>query len=329
MKPKLLVVELWGMGDLVLATPFLRAAAGTFDLTLLAKPMAQELQPRLWPGVEVVPFTFPWTAFRGKYNLTRWPWSELASLARQLRSRRFDIAVSARWDPRNDALLGLTGARRRVGFPRLRSGLFLTECLTPPSPGAHRYENWRVLARHLGFELPEKNKLASPSRSAQIVLIHTGAAQPARIWPLERFQILAAQLRQARYSVQIVCDSAQREWWSSRSEDVRVPESLAELMALIDGAGLFVGNDSGPGHLAAIMGVPTFTLFGNQYPSVFSPLHPASQWVEGSPCPYKPCYDSCRFATPECLWSISAPDAWAKLKYFAEQHLHAQRAPKA
>ena len=316
------------MGDLILATPFLRRAAEVFEVTLLAKPMAQELQPRLWPGVEVVPFTFPWTAFRGKYNLTRWPWGALASLVRQLRSRRFDLAASARWDPRDHLFLALVGTKGRVGFPRLCSGLFLTDRLSLPGSGAHRYDNWRLLASHLGIELPEKNKLPSQSRDAQTVLIHTGAAQPTRIWPLERFQILAAQLRQDHFAVQIVSDPTQREWWTSRGENVRVPENLSELMALIDSAGLFVGNDSGPGHLAAILGVPTFTLFGNQSPGAFSPLHPSAKWVEGSPCPYKPCYDSCRFATPECLWSIGSSNAWAKLKPFAEQHLGSPPAPK-
>ncbi len=321
MKPKLLVVELWGIGDLVLTTPFLRAAAGQFELTLLAKPLARELQPRLWPGVEVMPFAFPWTAFKGKYNLMRWPWRDLASLARQLRLRRFDIAVSARWDPRDHFLLGLTGAGRRVGFPRLGSGLFLSERLLLPGPGAHRYENWRVLGRHLGIELPAKGRLVTPLRKPDTILIHSGAAQPARVWPLERFQVLAAQLRQNHCTVQIVCDPAQREWWISHGENVRVPASISELMAQIDGAGLFVGNDSGPGHLAAIMGVPTFTLFGNQFPSLFAPLHPEAEWIEGGPCPYKPCYDSCRFAKPECLWSVGASDAWVKLKSFAEKHL--------
>jgi ADP-heptose:LPS heptosyltransferase len=62
LKPKLLIIELWGLGDLVLATPFLRAAAERFDVTLLAKPFALDLQPRLWPGVKVAPFTAPWTA---------------------------------------------------------------------------------------------------------------------------------------------------------------------------------------------------------------------------------------------------------------------------
>lgn len=325
MKLKLLVVELWGMGDLVLTAPFLRAATGQFELTLLAKPIALELQPRLWPGVEIIPFVFPWTAFKGKYNLIHWPWRDLASLTRQLRSRRFDIAVSARWDPRDHFLLALTGARRRVGFPRLRSGLFLSEPLSLSGPGAHRYDYWRVLGRHLGIELPSRDQLATPMRKPDTVLIHSGAAQPIRVWPLERFQFLAAQLRQNHYTVQIVCDPAQREWWISHGETVRVPTSLSELMTVIDDAGLFVGNDSGPGHLAAIMGVPTFTLFGNNLPGLFAPLHPAAEWIEGGPCPYKPCFDSCRFAKPECLLNTGASDAWMKLKSLAEKHLAGNR----
>jgi ADP-heptose:LPS heptosyltransferase len=327
MKLKLLVLELWGMGDLVLSTPFLRAAAGSFEVTLLAKPMARELQPRLWPGVEVIPFVFPWTAFRGKYNLWRWPWRDLAALARQLRARRFDIALSARWDPRDHFFMRLTGAGRRLGFPRAQSGLFLSERLLLPGPGAHRYDNWRVIGRHLGIELPTRNQLAPSARPSDTVLIHSGAAQQVRVWPLERYLMLARQLRQNHHTVQIVCDAAQREWWASRGESPRVPASLSELMALLDTAGLFVGNDSGPGHLAAILGVPTFTLFGNNLPSLFAPLHPAAEWMEGGPCPYKPCFDSCRFATPECLLGTDASAAWMKLKPFAEKHLAGNRAP--
>jgi heptosyltransferase-2 len=275
----------------------------------------------------VIPFVFPWTAFKKKYNLIHWPWRELASLARQLRSRRFDIAVSARWDPRDHLLLRLTGAGRRVGFPRLQSGLFLTERLPLPGPVAHRYEHWRIMGRHLGIELPARDQIVSPARASGAVLIHSGAAQPIRVWPLERFQMLAIQLRQNHHTVQVVCDPAQREWWSSHGENVLVPANLAELMALLDGAGLFVGNDSGPGHLAAIMGVPTFTLFGNNLPGLFAPLHPEAQWMEGGPCPYKPCFDSCRFAKPECLLSTSAADAWEKLKPFAENHPERNRPP--
>ena len=51
-KPKLLVVELWGLGDLVIATPFLQAACEKYAVTLLAKPYALDLRARLWPEVQ-------------------------------------------------------------------------------------------------------------------------------------------------------------------------------------------------------------------------------------------------------------------------------------
>jgi hypothetical protein len=52
-KPKLLVIELWGLGDLLIATPFLEAASQRYQVTLLAKPYAVDLQQRLWPEVKV------------------------------------------------------------------------------------------------------------------------------------------------------------------------------------------------------------------------------------------------------------------------------------
>src|SRR5512133_3443090 len=76
-KPSLLVVELWGMGDLVIATPFLQAASRKYTVTLLAKSYAHDLQRRFWPDVRVVDFHAPWTAFRHKYHLLRWPWRKL------------------------------------------------------------------------------------------------------------------------------------------------------------------------------------------------------------------------------------------------------------
>ena len=75
MKRKLLVIELWGVGDLAIATPFLRKASEQFDVTLLAKPYALDLQERFWPSLKVVPFNAPWTSFDRKYHLLSWPWA--------------------------------------------------------------------------------------------------------------------------------------------------------------------------------------------------------------------------------------------------------------
>jgi heptosyltransferase-2 len=322
-KPKLLVVELWGVGDLAIATPFLRAAAERFEITLLAKPSALELQPRFWPGVRVKTFIAPWTTFRHKYHFWRWPWKEMLDLRRKLAAEHFEFGLSRRWDPRDHLLLKFLSVKNRLGFPRLGSGIFLTQPLARPEPLAHRYEFWRVAGKQLGIELPPRHQLVLPaSDSRKLVLVHSGARLPARILPLEYYRILVRHLRENGYAVQVVCDPGQQSWWQQFGEsNVACPRTITELLSLLDLAGAFVGNDSGPGHLAAISGVPTFTFFGSDLPEWAAPLHPQAEWLEDKTCPYRPCRDYCRFPTPRCLWNITGENAWPRVKSFVQSHL--------
>jgi ADP-heptose:LPS heptosyltransferase len=323
-KPKLLVVELWGLGDLIIATPFLRAASERYQVTLLAKPYAKDLQARFWKEVKVVPFVAPWTAFKHKYRLLGWPWFGMLRLLYRLRTERFDFGVSARrtagggGDPRDHLLLLLAGARTRLGFSRWGSERILAQALTRPEPQAHRYESWRVVARALGLEVLAREALGLPApRRGDEVLVHTGAGQPVRVWPLEGYARLVARVRQAGYRVQVACDPDQQLWWREAGEPhLATPQSVAEVLALVDRASAFIGNDSGPGHLAAFCGVPTFTMFGPQLPEWFAPLHPASEWLEGKPCPYKPCSDYCRFPAPYCMVNTGEEEVWELVQSF-------------
>lgn len=323
MKPKLLIVELWGLGDLVIATPFLKAASEKYDVTLVAKPYALDLRARFWPEVEVIPFVAPWTAFQGKYRLWKWPWRDTARLWRRLARMRFDVGLSARWDPRDHFMLRSVRARKRLGFPRMRSQMFLTHPQEKPAPRDHRYEYWRVMGRALDLNLPNPGSIALPAaRRHGNILIHTGAGQPIRVWPLERYQRLIAKLRAGNHQVAVACDPDQRDWWLRAGESsIATPHTVNQLLELIDRAGVFIGNDSGPGHLAAFCGVPTLSFFGPQLPEWFAPMHPEGVYLEGKPCPYKPCSDYCRFPVPRCLWEISEAEASSAVGKFVAQHL--------
>ncbi len=313
------------MGDLIIATPFLQAASEKYDVTLLAKPYAQELQPRFWPKVKVEVFVAPWTAFQHKHFFPTWPWARILRLSRHLRAERFDYGVSARWyrsvrragDPRDHVLLWLFGVKTRLGFPQLGSQLFLTKPLKSPEPKTHRYENWRVMGHALGLELPSREKLELPQvqRDGQI-LLHSGAGQAVRVWPLSRYRSIVNRLRAQNLHVQVACDPDQESWWRAAGEqNVAVPRGPA-LIALIEKAGAFIGNDSGPGHVAAFCGVPTFTIFGPQLPEWFAPLHPSSEWLNGKACPYKPCADYCRFPVPCCMINSTEEEAWQRMHAF-------------
>lgn len=323
MKPKLLVVELWGLGDLVIATPFLRAASERFAVTLLAKPYARDLQTRLWKDVQVVPFVAPWTAFKHKYRLFSWPWRQIFRLRRALAAQRFDYGLSARWDPRDHLLLSLVRARTRLGFPRLGSQMWLQKSVDRPAPLAHRYENWRVMAGELSFQLPPRDQLALPHPHPDgEVLIHTGAGQAVRVWSLDRYAQLACNLRAQGYRVRVACDPDQQAWWLGAGEQtLSTPRTVTELLDVVDRAAVFIGNDSGPGHLAAFCGVPTFTIFGPQLPEWFSTLHPQTESLEGKACPYKPCSDYCRFDVPYCMVNTTQEEVLDKVSSFLRRVL--------
>ena len=247
-----------------------------------------------------------------------------------MRAERFDLGLSAKWygsvrsagDPRDHLLLWLFRVKTRLGFPVLGSQFFLTKPLKAPEPRAHRYENWRVMGHALGLELPAREKLRLPTtRPDGEILVHTGAGQPVRVWPMERYRNLVKRLRSKGFQVQVACDPDQENWWrASGEQNVAVPRGSA-LIELIEKAGAFIGNDSGPGHLAAFCGVPTFTIFGPQLPEWFAPLHPAAQTFEGKACPYKPCSDYCRFPVPVCMFNSSEEEVWQQVKQFAARTL--------
>jgi heptosyltransferase-2 len=179
------------------------------------------------------------------------------------------------------------------------------------------------MGQALGLEVPAREMLALPQlRHSGEILVHSGAGQPVRVWPLERYHKLVARLRHQNYRVQVACDPDQWDWWIAAGEkNLAAPRTVAELFVLADRAGAFIGNDSGPGHLVAFCGVPTFTLFGPQMPEWFAPLHPGSEWLEGKACPYKPCSDYCRFPTPRCMVNSSEEEVWALVEAFVARTL--------
>ena len=314
----------------MIATPFIRRASEHFDVTLLAKPFAKEMQPRFWPGINIIPFTAPWTAFSNKYNLFSWHWKAVFSVWRYLYNEDFDAGLSARWDPRDHFLLKLSGARSRLGFPRTGSSVFLNMPLEQPGPLEHRYENWRVLANALKLNPEPLSSLSFPRlKKSSTILIHTGAAQPVRVWPLENYKKIVLRLREMGHEVRIVCNHDQLEWWRNNGErDIEIPKTITELLAILDDAGVFIGNDSGPGHLAAFCGLPTFSFFGPQMAEWFAPMHPRGEVLEGKPCPYKPCSDYCRFPQPVCLVDVTEAEAWTRIHRFVEKNVPRKSAGK-
>ena len=127
-----------------------------------------------------------------------------------------------------------------------------------------------------------------PRSSGGPIVLHPGAGSDKKCWPLESFLELARRLTQAGSSVEVLLGEVELEKWPAPEikslkdvATVRTPATLPELLGRVAAASAFVGNDSGPGHLAAILGIPTVSIFGPKNPCQWRPIGPDIRVITG------------------------------------------------
>jgi heptosyltransferase-3 len=96
------------------------------------------------------------------------------------------------------------------------------------------------------------------------VAIHPEASTPDKRWSPERFLELFRRLQATGLHVEFVVETRERPRWEQRSERLPMLRSFASSALLAEWlyeSGWFIGNDSGVGHLASALGIPTLTIF--------------------------------------------------------------------
>ena len=122
------------------------------------------------------------------------------------------------------------------------------------------------------------------------IAIHPGSGSPEKCWPIDSFLALIDQLHDAGHRCRILIGEVELERWpterihrmQSAAETVH-PATYVDLLRELSGCSAFVGNDSGPGHLAGIIGLPSVILFGPTDPAVWKPLGPRVRGLRGEP----------------------------------------------
>ena len=114
------------------------------------------------------------------------------------------------------------------------------------------------------------------------VVVHPGSGSPAKCWPASRFAAVFEWFS-GRIPAVVLWGPAE----AARSEELDrllpsdrlSPATPVELAENLADARLYIGNDSGPGHLAAAVGTPTLSLFGPTDPGVWRPLGPRARVI--------------------------------------------------
>ena len=147
------------------------------------------------------------------------------------------------------------------------------------------------IAAQLGLTLewPRDARLADAhvGTSGEIVLA-PGSGGAAKCWPAPHWRELSRDLAERGHRVAVLVGPVEQErddpraWaWPAPVTFVVEPELLAVARRLA-AARAFVGNDSGPTHLAAMLGSPTVALFGPSDARVFAPIGPRVRVLEAN-----------------------------------------------
>lgn len=118
------------------------------------------------------------------------------------------------------------------------------------------------------------------------IVVHPGSGGREKCWPRERFEQLMDRLHAARRPVRVIYGEAEVSRWPRPVLDRWHTDyhavgcgSLESLVEQMLGASRYLGNDAGPTHLAAQLGLPTTALFGPTDPAVWAPRGPSVEVI--------------------------------------------------
>jgi len=285
---KILLIQLWGIGETVLTLPTIHTLSQKFkNIDVLTTKRAEEVfyNNKDINNLKVL-------------NLN--PFSIKLFILRNL--RKYDLVIDMEEYLNISSIITFFVGKERIGYSHgIRSNLYTRK--VDYNDKQHVSQTFMDLLSTLGiktkvsqllkvnYSLDDKNKVDKLLKNHKIgkkdflVGLGVGAAESAksRMWPKERFASLADQLIKNHKNIKIIFvgNSDENELVNdiqnlmankNQSYNLSGATSLREMFYLISLCKLFIGNDSGPMHVAAAQQVTTIGLFGCNLPVRFKPL---------------------------------------------------------
>jgi heptosyltransferase I len=293
----ILIIKPSALGDIVLALPALSALRRSF-------PNAQIswlVRPEFAPLLEGHPYLSRTIHFDRRSLGRAWfrasGLRELTSLIHVLRSSHFDAVVDLQGLLRTACLARCTGCPERYGMANSREGAwwFYNHRVKQDAQCIHLVDYYLRIVGGMGasdlhpeFVLPASSQAdeavgrllaASGVGSGTYVVMVPASSDRDKCWPADRFAAVADRIATDYGLAVVACGTRGEEpvikdlQGISRARVVNLAgrTSLAELVSLLRRARLVISNDTGPGHIAAGLGVPLVMLFSWSNPARIAP----------------------------------------------------------
>ena len=323
---KVCMVRFGGMGDILLATPALRAVSETFGTNAIDVIVGKRMGDAV-TGIPYIRRVIEWD----KTSADAKP-ANFARFLLDLRRERYDIFLNFQPGARSLLMAWASGAARVITFTKDRR--------KQPETGRVRHaiddfaKELRALGiesvtnRRMDFHVPDESRascadiLREHGVTGAYIVVNPASTRLVNRYPPERFAAAIGEITQALPHVSVVVSGAPNEVELAetvvRSVVVRpgaVVVSLAgklsvkELGALLAGADCVLTGDTGPLHIASAVGAPIVCLSGAADPDRTGPASPRDLVVIRRDLDCVPCQDrTCRRGDIACMTGL--PVEW-------------------
>jgi len=343
---KVLIIKLGAIGDLLMATPAIRAlknAYPTAHVSILvgkSSKMAVNGNPHIDEFIECDDYIIYKGTLLQKLKY-------ILSLILKIKREKYDVVFIFHRDWRFNLFAFLCGIPERVGFDRNGEGRFLTNKVRI-SGIKHNIDQYLEIIKAIGIRddgkgmdfiiSNEVEKAADEiltrkglkNGDIKIGVLAGGASNiktemPIKRWPVEDYTELSGKIVAGGYKVILLgaeSDKSNSEIISRNIVngviDLTGRTTLEETAAVMKRCKVIITHDSGPMHLASAMQVPVISIFGPTDPREYYPLNSGGHYfwnAENIEC--APCYEDGRFPDcndPICIKAVTVEQVYEKLK---------------
>ncbi|OGP79291.1 MAG: hypothetical protein A2V86_08660 [Deltaproteobacteria bacterium RBG_16_49_23] len=339
---KILILRLSAVGDIIRTLPAVKAIKAKFPSASITWIVEEPSKPLIesQPEIDEV-ILFPrkrWS--EGLKSVKGW-WKtarEAQKFIFSLRGKRFDLVLDFHGILKTGLLSFLSGSPRRIGFDRrsTKEGNFLFSNVKVKLPRGRisRFERNFNLLKGMGLEVQPDNyplhitaeereyvksffNQLSPAVRSPSIAIHPGTSPktPYKRWFPDQYAQLADRLvQEINATVLFTWGPGELEWVKGiqkrmRETSILAPHtfSLTQLGEVYRHCDLYIGGDTGPMHIASLMGIPVVVIYGPTDPVVNEPFGPHRKVFKNVGC--NPCRDrSCKEL--KCLKEITVDDVF-------------------
>jgi ADP-heptose:LPS heptosyltransferase len=237
--------------------------------------------------------------------------------------RRFHVIVNLHGGP-TSLTYSLLAHGKRVGVEHYRLSFLYHGLLPPPDSSAHTVETTMAGFRWLGVKQEtapalrfekhegEAGQIEKTLRGRPYAVIHPGSVMATKRWDPGRFAAVARTLMTRGLTIVVTAGPGEESFASEVARQIDgsvilLSLSIPQLGELIRSAKLYVGNDSGPMHLAAAVGTPVVVPWGSSDSRRWRPWAVDHRVVQNpfecNPCPGYRCLVA---ESPLCIESVTA-----------------------